>query len=236
MVDSSEASQASDSVRVVYQHARFIGIHKPAGMPFHSEDAQRGVVAEVRTLMDNPQLYPVHRLDRLTSGLMLFATDREANSTLSQLFEQRLVDKTYLALSANKPKKKQGQVIGDMAKTRRGAWKLLRSTENPARTRFVCVRQYAPTSQQLPAPDWAFALFPKTGQTHQLRVAMKSLGAPILGDQRYGGGESDRGYLHAWRLRFRAFEQDFELHDPYFIGARVAMDTLLSLLQSKLQH
>ena len=55
-----------------------------------------------------------------------------------------------------------------------------------------------------------FRIRPETGKTHQIRVALKSVSAPILGDERYGGSAADRGYLHAWRL---SFEHDGELFD-----------------------
>ena len=102
------------------------------------------------------------------------------------------VKKQYLAISDHKPKKKQGLIQGDMAKGRRGAWLLTRSQENPAITRF--------TSLSLGEGRRLFFLSPLTGKTHQLRVAMKSLGAPILRDALYGGSPADRVYLHAWRL------------------------------------
>ncbi|TCS44068.1 pseudouridine synthase [Reinekea marinisedimentorum] len=137
---------------------------------------------------------PVHRLDKPTSGLLLVAKTEQANRELSLAFAERTVRKTYLAVSDCKPKKKQGWVKGDMAPARRGQWKLLRTTENPALTQF---------SSYLLSPSLrGFVLQPKTGKTHQLRVAMKSLGAPILGDIRYGGSAADRVFLHAWRLEF----------------------------------
>ena len=102
--------------------------------------------------------------------------------------------KTYLALSSQKPAKKQGWVKGDMAKARRGAWKLLRTQHNPALTRFHS-RSIAPGLR-------LFVLQPLSGKTHQLRVAMKSLGSPILGDTLYGGQAAERLFLHAWRLQF----------------------------------
>lgn len=142
------------------------------------------------------QVWLVHRLDKVTSGLLIFALNEQAASRLSQLFAAHLINKTYLALSLHKPKKKQGLIMGDMKKSRRGAWKLCQSRENPALTRFNSVT--CEPKLRL------FILKPQTGKTHQLRVAMKSLGSPILGDELYGGNseKSDRTYLHAYQLDF----------------------------------
>ena len=101
-----------------------------------------------------------------------------------------------MALSNQKPKKKQGLIIGDMKKARDGAWKLCQTKDNPAITRFESV-SCEPNLR-------LFILKPQTGKTHQLRVAMKSLGSPILGDGLYGKNteEIDRTYLHAAQLEF----------------------------------
>jgi tRNA pseudouridine32 synthase/23S rRNA pseudouridine746 synthase len=81
-----------------------------------------------------------------------------------------------------------------MQRIRNGNWKLTHNKSNPAITRF--------SSQSLSPNLRLFILYPATGRTHQLRVMMKSLGSPIIGDQRYGGSVADRGYLHAARLEF----------------------------------
>ena len=81
-----------------------------------------------------------------------------------------------------------------MQKSRNGCYQLCRSHNNPAITYF--------TSHTLAPHLRAYVLQPKTGKTHQLRVAMKSLGSPILGDVRYGGTPAARTYLHAQRLAF----------------------------------
>lgn len=140
------------------------------------------------------QLYLVHRLDKITSGLMVFAKSSAAASVLAQQFSDRTVSKFYLAVSAAKPKRKQGLVSGDMAKARRGSWKLLKRAINPAITQFV--------SCSLKPGFRLFLLKPTTGKTHQIRVALKSEGAPILGDLTYGGVKADRTYLHAYSLAF----------------------------------
>jgi tRNA pseudouridine32 synthase/23S rRNA pseudouridine746 synthase len=145
------------------------------------------------------ELYSVHRLDTMTSGLLLFAKSRNSAKELSRQFQNRLVEKYYLAVSDRSPKKKQGLIIGDMEKARRGAWKLTRKRNNPAITQFF--------SYPLGRDLRLYALKPQTGKTHQLRVALKSIGAPVLGDPVYHKKESgeekpDRGYLHSYALRF----------------------------------
>lgn len=122
------------------------------------------------------------------------AKTQEANKALSLAFQSREVGKLYLALTHKKTSKKQGVVIGDMEKARGGSFKLARTKGNPARTAFY--------SYGLGDGSRLIVLKPYTGKTHQLRVALKSLSAPIIGDERYGGVESDRMYLHAYQLQF----------------------------------
>lgn len=111
--------------------------------------------------------------------------------------------KTYLALGTHKPAKKQGWVKGGMARSRRGTWKLTRDEDNFAVTRF--------SSQSLKPGLRLFVLQPFTGKTHQLRVAMKSIGSPILGDTLYGGDEAEHLFLHAWRLVFDYRGEHFDI-------------------------
>lgn len=123
---------------------------------------------------------------------MLFALNRDSAAALSAQFAEKTMRKTYLALGTHKPAKKQGWVKGGMARSRRGTWKLTRDEDNFAVTRF--------SSQSLKSGLRLFVLQPFTGKTHQLRVAMKSIGSPILGDTLYGGDEAGHLFLHAWRL------------------------------------
>jgi tRNA pseudouridine32 synthase/23S rRNA pseudouridine746 synthase len=115
-----------------------------------------------------------------------------ANRELARQFAAREVEKFYLSVSDQKPKKKQGMVRGGMMKARRSAWKLTTGSDNLAITQFF--------SSSVRPGLRLFVLRPLTGKTHQIRVAMKAVGAPILGDVLYGGGGADRGYLHAWSL------------------------------------
>ena len=169
-------------------------IEKAPGVAVQGDPGAPSVLDHLRRDLALPQLYPVHRLDMATSGLVVAAKTSEANRALSLAFQNREVNKCYLALTSKKPGKKQGWVIGDMEKARSGSYRLCRTRDNPARTAF---RSFA-----LEEGRRLFVLRPLTGKTHQLRVALKSLGAPIIGDERYGGEPADRLYLHAWRLEF----------------------------------
>jgi tRNA pseudouridine32 synthase/23S rRNA pseudouridine746 synthase len=205
-------------------------------------------------------LHSVHRLDKVTSGITLFAKNKATASHLGEQFRSRRVHKYYVALSARKPSKKMGTVAGEMTRARRGAWRLVRSENkrketprttdsragtdekpgavptggtrsprlddtsepsaesekprqkkgSPATTKFVSrgLRKPGKPGAGDDAKTRALRfliLRPLTGRTHQLRVACKSLGAPILGDAAYAGKDDarneDRAYLHAAAVR-----------------------------------
>lgn len=132
---------------------------------------------------------------------MLLGRTADAAKQISTAFEASRVRKCYIALSDRKPSKKQGIIKGDMVKARRGDWKLLRSLDNPAITQFLSfgIQNSRPGMRM-------YIVKPVTGKTHQIRVAMKSLGSPILGDKRYANmlmaQEEDRAYLHAAAICF----------------------------------
>ncbi|AUI65817.1 MULTISPECIES: TIGR01621 family pseudouridine synthase [Glaesserella] len=177
-----------------YQHTDFVIIDKPAGISVHKDDESIGFTQQVAKQLGVEQVWLAHRLDKGTSGLLILALNKVAAVRFYDLFANHQIQKTYWALSNHKPKKKQGKIVGDMQKTRNGCWKLTHTKENPAITHF--------SSQSISPNLRLFELKPKTGKTHQLRVAMKSLGSPILGDDRYGGDQADRLYLHAYQLEF----------------------------------
>ncbi len=188
---------------IVFQHPDFVVINKPCGLSVHKDTQDEGFTTRLAKQLSVPQVWLVHRLDKVTSGLLILALNAKSAGTLSQLFAQHRIEKTYIALACAKPKKKQGWIKGDMQKARRGAWKLCQSLENPAVTQF--------SSYGIMPNLRLFILRPKTGKTHQLRVAMKSLGSPILGDTLYAGLASDRTYLHAYALRFCYQGEEFYL-------------------------
>jgi tRNA pseudouridine32 synthase/23S rRNA pseudouridine746 synthase len=165
---------------------------------------------------------------------VLFATSSQTAGLVAKAFRERRVHKYYIALSNRKPKKKQGSVIGDMARGRSSSWKLLpkggnnAAPQDPAITRF-----WSMSLPEVQPGHRLYLLKPETGRTHQLRVAMKSLGAAILGDELYGSNANsssssssrsgplaadwrpDRMYLHAAAIRVQLPSGDwFQVVNP----------------------
>ena len=209
-------------IQIVHDHPDWLICNKPAGLNFHNEDGELGLVSLMRKQLGTDNIWPVHRLDKLTSGLILLARSKESCSALCELFAQREVEKYYLAICPKTMKKKQGWVIGDMAKGRRGAYKLLASKDNPSVTQFY--------SQAIGGGLRLCLLKPKTGKTHQLRVALKSLGSPIVGDQSYAGSKSDRLYLHAYAIKFSFQNEEFNFQLAPDLGALFLQESVIAQL------
>ena len=171
---------------VVDHQADFVVIDKPQDFSFHDEESLGSglfstIKAQLKAQLSITELYPVHRLDKMTSGLIIVAKNSATAKAFQQLFEHHVIEKYYLAISEGKPKKKQGVIKGDM--------------NNPAISQFF---SYAIAPKQR-----LYLIKPHSGKTHQIRVALNSIGVPILGDPLYNSTTAaDRGYLHAFALRF----------------------------------
>jgi tRNA pseudouridine32 synthase/23S rRNA pseudouridine746 synthase len=195
---------SSSLFTLVDQQTDFIVVNKHAGVSFHDEgEINTGLFNSVKQQLQLAELYPVHRLDKMTSGLVIMAKNLATTQQFQQLFSKHQLEKFYLALSDQRPKKKQGLIKGDMGKSRRGSYKLLRSQNNPAITQFF--------SYSIANSLRLFIIKLHSGKTHQIRVALNSIGSPIMGDSSYyAHSPADRGYLHAYALRFSLNEHAYE--------------------------
>ena len=189
-------------MKVIFEDEYLICALKQSGIEHHGPGV---VMAQMKEIKES--IYGVHRLDRETSGLMLFAKNKEIAKSLSELFEKHLILKMYIGVSDKKPSKKQGNIKGDLVKSRGGSYRLTRTLLNPSQTKFISFKIGE-------SNFWGFSLFPKTGKTHQLRVVLKSIGSVILGDLRYGSdAKTDRLHLHATGLSFKLNEVNYEFFE-----------------------
>ena len=186
---------------VIHADHEILIMNKPSGLlsvPGKGPHLSDCLIARVQAAF--PQALLIHRLDRDTSGVMVFALTRHAQRHIGLQFEKRMTKKTYVARVwgvlepktgtvdlplivdwENRPLQKVCHETGKLAETN---WRVLRSDANETRVR----------------------LMPKTGRSHQLRVHMLSLGHPVLGDPFYAQGEArqyDRLMLHSEELRLR---------------------------------
>lgn len=163
--------------RVLFQDDHLVAIAKPAGMIVHRGWAQDEVVA-MSWLRDHigQRVHPVHRLDRGTSGVLLFALDAETTRRLQAAFEAEAVDKRYVAL-----------VRGPLLEPREVDHPVPRGEEGPRVPARTSVRPIFSQGRY----SWVEAV-PHTGRLHQVRRHLKHLSHPIIGDVRYGKGEHNR--------------------------------------------
>ena len=194
---------------ILFVDGEAIVIDKPAGLPV---DAPRAGGASIETRIEELSLgfkrppVPMHRLDRDTSGCLLFARNPKARARFQQAFEQGAVSKSYLAVLDGEVEGEQGIIDLPVAKvsSAAGGWRMVVSDGGKeAATRW---RKLAEVDGQT-----LVEFRPKTGRTHQIRIhAARGLGAAIVGDPVYSLPDDaelgamtlpDSGMLlHAWRL------------------------------------
>ncbi|MCF2487380.1 pseudouridine synthase [Dyadobacter sp. CY347] len=206
-------------LQILYQDADLVAINKPNGLLVHrSPIAADADVFAVQILRDQlgQKVYPVHRLDRKTSGVLLFALNEEMNSLMQQQFQEGKVGKTYHAivrgytpdqLDIDYPLKKEDGTIQE-------AFTSLRTL---ARTEVDFAIGQHPTSRYS-----LVELKPTTGRMHQLRKHMAHIFHPIIGDRPHGCNKQNRYFkeqlgmstmmLHATSIHFQAPQKGKEMH------------------------
>lgn len=172
----------------LYEDDAILALNKPFGLAVQGGAKMTrhvdGMLAALEAKGERPRL--VHRLDRDTGGLLLVAKTRAAAAALGAALQRREIEKTYWALVAGAPRPRAGVIDAPVAKRRTGA---------SGRERVEIVEddgaQKAVTDFQTvedAGGDLSFlAMRPRTGRTHQLRVHCAAIGAPIIGDGKYGG-------------------------------------------------
>ncbi len=207
-------------LEILYQDAYLVAINKPSGLLVHKSPIDKHETEFALQLVRDQigqYVYPIHRLDKPTSGVLLFALDAQIAQTMSHLFRSSQVHKEYMAVVRGfteeaslidyplkqmldtKVQKKQG--ITKATQEAQTAYERLATVELPFAVSRYPVARYS-----------LVKLFPKTGRKHQLRRHMKHIFHPIIGDTKHGRGEHNtlfrekyachRLLLHAYRISF----------------------------------
>ncbi len=212
-LEQFSTTNSASSLTVIYEDEQIMAIAKPAGLlsvPGRYLDTQDSVLSRLRCQFGEEYLfYPVHRLDRHTSGILLFARDLDTLRYLQQQFQERQVEKIYEAVLSHRLPEHLGILkIGDRSVIDLPLWG---NPENRPRQQVDQQRgKPSVTNFQLIGCEGdrpRIEFVPMTGRTHQLRVHaadVKGLHTTILGDRLYGCTEAtDRLHLHARELTFR---------------------------------
>ena len=195
-----EKEQADVDLPILYEDDDVIVVNKPSGLLTHAKGglSDEPTVAEIirpktsfATDTDRPGI--VHRLDRDTSGLLIIAKNPESAAHLQRQFAERTAKKTYIAITDGKPKLNVAKIDLPIGRNP-SAPSTFRIDPNgkPAQTTYYVLAEN--DTQSL------VELKPTTGRTHQLRVHLAHLNAPILGDRVYGKSSDCRMMLHAQKL------------------------------------
>lgn len=205
---------ATGRERILEESSSWLAADKPAFMTTQRSRASARLDLEtaLRSLTGCASLTAVHRLDRETSGVVLFAKTHEAAAELGRAFAEGRVVKRYVAVVSPPPLRRQWEVsgfIGRVADPRRIRF-ALRSESAPgfreSRSRFTVLSHDAGRAR--------IACEPLSGRTHQLRVHLAASGAPIAGDELYGGRPEGRTLLHAAELRLVTGGEELVLRAP----------------------
>ena len=201
MTDAFIYSPPDDPLDIIHEDHELILVNKPAGLlsvPGKGEHLADCLIARLTTAF--PEALLVHRLDMDTSGVMIFARTPHAQRHLGLQFEKRQTKKTYIARVWGHVTEKEGHIdlplIVDWPN--RPLQHVNFETGKPAQTDWRRVRIEGETTRM--------RLYPKTGRSHQLRVHMREIGHPILGDPFYATGAArdfSRLMLHAESLKVR---------------------------------
>ena len=200
---------SQSALDILYEDNDLLVVNKPAGQVVHyGNGVEQGTTLVEAVLAHCPlstaagALRPgvVHRLDQATSGVMLFAKTDVAYRELTRMFAERRIHKTYYAFVHGIPKLHSGIIDAPIGRSTHDRTAMCVTTRGrPAVTHWECLEAFPNANQAL------LVCQPITGRTHQIRVHLKHIGHPIVGDEKYGKKEnppSERLLLHAYRIEF----------------------------------
>lgn len=208
-------------LQILYQDEHYVAIDKPPGLLVHRSPISRDRVFALQTLRDQlgQRVYPVHRLDRATSGVLLFGLSSLAASRLVERFESRQVDKIYLAVARGWTDD-EGLIDHPLADEEGNG------TRQPARTRYhrLATLELPFTVDRYPSARYSLlSVSPETGRRQQIRKHLKHISHHVIGDTTHGNGRHNRFFRqHLGLNRLLLTAQRLSFVHP-FDGRRVTI-------------
>ncbi len=194
-----ETIKISDYILV--NNHKFIVCNKPVGLPVQEDKTGDTSLLKMAEIYCKSTLYPVHRIDRPASGLVIIAKKQDACTLLSNMLQDGGIEKTYIAVTRNKPEKDSDRLVNYLIHDKKINKSII--AEKTAKHAKEAIMEY----KLLGSSDNYHFLTIKllTGRHHQIRAQLAAIGCPIKGDVKYGDKRSnpDRSiHLHAWKLVF----------------------------------
>lgn len=179
--DLREEPPVPGEIHLVHRDERLVVVDKP---PFLSSiprgrHVMQSVVVRLRAELGLPELSPLHRLDRVTSGLLMLATERRWRGAYQSAFEHRAVSKTYWALAPVRADLEFPLTVRNHLQKERGDWQAHEVPGAPVNAETLIALESEIDGRGV------YRLTPRTGRTHQLRLHLHGLGIPIVGDPLY---------------------------------------------------
>ncbi|HLE11045.1 MAG: hypothetical protein A2504_01895 [Bdellovibrionales bacterium RIFOXYD12_FULL_39_22] len=200
--------------RILFEDNNLLIVDKPAGIPVHKTvDRNRPVLEDyLRIYLQGNYLGILHRLDKDTSGVMIFSKNQQINPYLAELFSARQVEKKYLAITdvAISPEQGRMEDFVKEAKVGKGRGYVTLQTKVISSGKKA-ILDYQLLQTQTRAPFYLYEIKLVTGRMHQIRAQFKFRGAPLVGDLLYGNCTQDdkkRLMLHCASVKFLYQEQE----------------------------
>lgn len=187
---------------LIYQNEYFIAINKPTSLATQGGSKINLSIDEALQYLNSQgaDFKLVHRLDKDTSGILLIAKNYEASIKLVQAFQDKVIQKTYLAITLGSPPNDQGEISGMIGKNKGGAYQIVQNDTKDGKLAVTRYKLLSKLNNNLSLIEFT----PLTGRMHQLRFHAKMLRCPIIGDIKYGSTESielsKQMLLHAKRI------------------------------------